>query len=80
MWPGAGRFVPPMRRGCGSGLSVTAPPYRRIPRQIKEVPMEQLIEDVLDPQKRGLALIHLAMVSSPVISITVIYPFLFFSF
>ncbi|KAF3325696.1 Cell differentiation protein RCD1 [Carex littledalei] len=61
MLPGAGRFVPPeSREGRASNLRVTALPYCRI-SQPREVPLNQLLEDVLDPQKRGPALIHLAM-------------------
>lgn len=67
MLPGAGRFVPPeSREGRASNLRVTAPPYHRT-SQPREVPLNQLLEDVLDPQKRGPALIHLATVLSPVI-------------
>ncbi|XP_078176071.1 uncharacterized protein LOC144569550 [Carex rostrata] len=60
MLPGVGRFVPPeSREGRASNLRVTAPLYRRI-SQPREVPLNQLLEDVLDQQKRGPALIHLA--------------------
>lgn len=76
--PGVGRFVPPeSREGRASNLRVTAPPYRRI-SQPREVPLNQLLEDVLDPQKRGPALIHLATVLSPVISLLPIPLFLLF--
>lgn len=78
MLPGVGRFVPPeSREGRASNLRVTAPPYRRI-SQPREVPLNQLLEDVLDPQKRGPALIHLATVLSPVISLLPIPLFLLF--